>query len=433
MCYATVKSHQEENMSPDAKPEKTADPGRIWVQTGIPQFKDLDRWQQVGQDEARMVSEMTLRNELSGGTPVVREFEREWREWIGGKYSLSVMNGSSALYSAYFGVGVGPGDEVICPSYTWICTIAPATLLGARPVFAESDPETLLVDPDDVRRRITDKTRAIVVVHLWGFVADMDGFLKISRDTGIPIIEDCSHVHGGKYREQMCGNLGAAGCWSFQGSKPVSGGEAGILVTNDQEVFERACLLGQVNRIAGVDLVTERYAKYQPLGIGMKFRSHPLGIGLAKVQLAKLDALNARRRKYVETIETGLEGIPGLHPVKQNPGAERAGFYALPIHHVPEETPGLSTKQLIERIRAEGVPATADPYGLLHLLPIYAEGFDLFTRNRGPLCGDYPGYRPGDFPKTEKMRDRLVFLPMCSDPVPGAEDFVLERLRRSVA
>ena len=404
-------------------------PGRIWIQTGLPQFEAMDRWKQVDETEAQLAYDMTLRNELSGGTPVVREFEEQWRESIGSRYGLSVVNGSSALYSAFFGLGVGPGDEVICPTYTWICTIAPATLLGARPVFAESDPDTLLVDPEDVKRRITKNTRAIVVVHLWGLVADMDAFMAISEETGIPIIEDCSHAHGASYKGRMAGGIGAAGCWSFQGTKPVSAGEGGMLVTDDQEVYERACLVGQVNRIAGVDLVSERYKKYQPLGLGMKFRSHPVGMGIAKVQFEKLPELNRRRREYVEAIEKGLADIPGLRPVKTYPGAERAGFYAFPVHHIPEETPGLSTDDLIDRIRSEGVPATGDVYGLLHRLPLYAEGFDLFTRNRGPLCGDYAGYSEGDFPASERMVSRLVLLPMCSDPEEGAVEFVLEGLR----
>ncbi len=417
-----------------ADTKKQSDPkSPIWVQTGTPQGGKIDRWQQIGDAEADLVRDMTLRNELSGGTPVVREFENQWRESIGSQYCLSVMNGSSALYSAYFGAGVGPGDEVICPSYTWICTIAPATLLGARPVFAESGPETLLIDPEDVRKRITENTRAIVVVHLWGFVCDMDAFMAISQETGIPIIEDCSHAHGAGYKGKMCGGIGAAGCWSFQGSKPVSAGEGGIMVTDDQEVFERACLLGQVNRIAGVDFVTEHYEKYQPLGIGMKFRSHPLGMAIAKVQFEKLPELNRKRREYVQAIETGLADIPGLEPVRQVEGAERAGFYALPVRHIPEQTPGLSTKDVIEKINATGLAVTPDPYNLLHNLPIYAEGFDLFTRNRGPLCGDYPGYKPGDFPASEKMVSELVFIPMCSEPAPGAVEYVLGKLRQALA
>lgn len=414
------------------KSQPETDAGRIWTQTGTPQSEQLDRWVQIDEEEAQLVHEMTLRNELSGGTPTVRQFEREWRESIGSRYGLSVMNGSSALYSAYFGLGVGPGDEVICPTYTWICTIAPATLLGARPVFAESDPETLQLDPEDVKRRITEKTRAIVLVHLWGSVCDMDAFTAISRETGVPIVEDCSHAHGAKYDGTMCGKIGAVGCWSFQGTKPVSAGEGGMLVTDDQEAYERACLLGQVNRIAGVDLVAERYEQYQPLGIGMKFRSHPLGMAIAMIQMKKLAALNERRRTYVEGIEEGLKAIPALEPIRQYAKTERAGYYALPIRHLPEATPGRSTADVIESLQTQGIAATPDPYGLLHQLPIYAEGFDLFTRNRGPLCGDYPGYKVGDFPRTEAMVHPLIFLPMCSDPVPSAVDRVLEGLRAAV-
>ena len=137
----------------------------VFIQTAFPAQPDLDNWKQIGEEEARMVYEMTLRNELSGGTPVVREFEKTWREWLNVKYSISTFNGTSALYCAYFGVGLGPGDEIICPTYTWICTIAPALFLGARPVFAGCDPETLQIDPEDIRRKIDRKSTRLNSSH----------------------------------------------------------------------------------------------------------------------------------------------------------------------------------------------------------------------------------------------------------------------------
>ncbi|HEY3128328.1 MAG TPA: DegT/DnrJ/EryC1/StrS family aminotransferase [Acidobacteriota bacterium] len=286
-------------------------PPPIFIQTSIPDQPELDRWQQVTEEEAKAVYEMTLRNELSGGTPAVREFEAMWRDWTGLRYAITTMNGTSALYCAYFGLGVGPGDEVICPTYTWICTIAPAVFLGARPVFVESDPDTLQIDPEDVRRKITEKTRAVVAVHLWGNVCDMDRLMEISRKTRIPVIEDCSHAHGAKYRGKAVGTIGDVGVWSLQGSKPVSAGEGGVLATNNSEIFERACLAGQVNRMGGLDLISEKFADLQPLGLGMKFRAHPLGIAIAKIQLRKLAALNARRRTYVEQVEESLHDCPG--------------------------------------------------------------------------------------------------------------------------
>ena len=406
-------------------------PARTFVQTGAPAVPELDRWQQIGDEEVAVAAEMTRRNELSGGTPLVREFEKTWREWIGVRYAITTLNGTSALYSAYFGLGVGPGDEVICPVNTWICSIAPAVLLGARPVFCDIDPETLQLDPDDVRARITDKTACICAVHLWGNVCDLDPILAFGKEHNIPVLEDCSHAHGAKYKGAMCGSLGAVGCWSLQGSKPVSAGEGGVVATNDTDAFERACLVGQVNRIAGIDLVGAKYEEHQPLGLGMKFRAHPLGIGIAKVQLDKLPALNARRRAYVEEVEAGLASIPGLRPVAVYEGAERGGYYGFPIRYNPEELHGLSCRTFCEALNERGLKVSIAPYPNLHTLPLFARGFDVFTRNRGPLCASegYRGYQPGDFPNAEDAERNTLFLPQLGDPVPEAAEIVLHALR----
>lgn len=404
----------------------------IFIQTAFPEQPDLDGWKQIGEEEARVVYNMTLNNELSGGTPTVRKFEKSWREWLGLKYAISTMNGSSALFSAFFGLGVGPGDEVICPTYTWICTIAPAVFLGARPVFVESDPATLQMDPADIRRKITPKTRAIVVVHLWGNVCDMDAIMEISRETGVPVVEDCSHAHGATWGGRLVGSIGHVGAWSLQGSKALSAGEGGMLATNDPEIFERACLAGQVNRMGGIDLVTEKYNYLQPLGLGMKFRAHPLGIGIASVQFKKLPELNRRRKEYVEQVESRLNDLPGLSPVAVYPRAERGGYYAFPVIYQPEELNGLPADEMIRLLKEQGLNVSTSPYGLLHGLPLYRDGFDVFGHNRGPLCGDYRGYQEGDFPVTEELFRRLIFLPMLSDPLPGAREEVCRRIERAV-
>ncbi|MBN1402116.1 MAG: DegT/DnrJ/EryC1/StrS family aminotransferase [Anaerolineae bacterium] len=404
-----------------------------FVQTARAQIEELDNWQQITEQEARTAYDMTLRNELSGGTPTVREFERRWRERCGLDYAITTVNGTSALYSAFFGLGVGPGDEVICPSFTWIGSIAPALFLGARPVFCESGERTMLLDPEDVRRRITPNTRAIVAVHLWGWVCDLDAIMAISRETGVPVIEDCSHAHGATYKGRWVGSYGQVACWSLQGSKPVSAGESGILATNDPEIFDRACLAGQVNRIAGVDLAQEKYRYLQPLGLGMKFRAHPLGVGIASVQLDKLDELNARRGQYVAEVEAGLAAIPGLEPIPMTPGSQRGGYYGFPLRYVAQQAESSPIAKVIEAINRAGVPATTCPYELLHRLPLFAQGFDLFGRGRGPLSGDYRGYREGDLPVTEKLVSELIFLPVLSDPIPGAADLILQALREAMA
>jgi len=184
-------------------------------------FADFDCWRQVGEKEAQVAYDMTLRNELSGATSAVRDFECRWRSWVKSRYAMTTTNGSAALYSAFFGVGIGPGDEVICPTYTWLNSIGPALLLGARPVFCECDPETLTIDPEDVRRRVTPNTRAIVAVHLWGNVCNMDELEFRQQDADTPFCICChfsqmgstsSHEAGGLFRV----TIAAAGRAIFQ-------------------------------------------------------------------------------------------------------------------------------------------------------------------------------------------------------------------------
>lgn len=417
-------------MSSQADRKDTRTP--VFVQTGGQAADTLDLWRQVDEAEARQAYEMVLRNELSGGTPVVREFEQAWRDMTGLRHCLTTCNGTLAIYSALFGLGVGPGDEVICPTYTWICSISPALMLGASPVFCDADPATMQIDPEDVRRRITPRTRAIIVVHLWGWVADMDAIMAISRESGVPVVEDCSHAHGALYRDRPVGTIGHVGCWSLQGTKPVSGGEGGVIATDDVGIFDRACLLGQVNRMAGMDLQTTGYQQYQPLGLGLKTRAHPLGIGIALIQLRKLAALNERRRGYVETVERAARDLPGVAPVPTSAGSVRGGYYGFPIHYRPGEMSGRPAADLIEGLKARGIAAGPSPYEMLHLLPLFAREFDIFTRGRGPLIEGWQGHRAGDFPAAERMHRNLVFLPVLSDPAPGAPERVVAALRDSL-
>jgi dTDP-4-amino-4,6-dideoxygalactose transaminase len=170
------------------------------------------------------------------------------------------------------------------------------------------------------------------------------------------------------------------------------------------------------------------HAIHQPLGLGMKLRAHPLGIAIAGIQLEKLAALNLRRRAYVEQIEAGLQGLSGLRAVERYPGSQPGGFYGLPVVY---EHPGRTTAEFIGNLNRAGIPAApADSYPLLHRLPLFAQGYDLFTRNRGPLGGDYPGYSEGDFPRTEALHRCLVFLPVLSDAAPGATDRIIEVISR---
>ena len=426
-------------------------------------FPILDQWKQITEDETKIVSEMTERNELSGKSSILQDFERDWRIRHNTEYAVCTTNGTAALHSAMFGLGVGPGDEVICPTYTWMGSITPALMLMAKPVFCEVDPKTLVIDVDDVRRRITDRTRAIIAVHLWGNVCDMDSLMALSKETGVLVLEDCSHAHGASYKGKTVGSISHVGAWSLQGSKAVSAGEGGVLATNDVKIFERACLLGQVNRsidsIGDPKLNTAElsYSHLPPMGLGVKYRAHPLAIGIASIQLEKLDELNTNRRTYIREINKGLQDIRGVSPINRYEGAEPAAFFGFPIHYIQEEMHGLPAPAFAEALRREGVlannnpypllvgdgvpvfsgglPTNSNPYPLLHTLPLFSEGVDIFTNGRGSLCtpeigGDYEGYSPGDLPVTEAICSQLIFLPLLTKPVSGAAERILTAIRK---
>jgi dTDP-4-amino-4,6-dideoxygalactose transaminase len=420
-------------------------------------YPKVEQWRQITEAEAQIAYEMTLRNELSGASPVVQAFEQMWRERHHTEFAISLINGTAAIHSAMFGLGVGPGDEVICPTYTWICSITPALMLMAKPVFCEIDPRTLLIDVADVRRRVTERTKAIVAVHLWGNVCDMDALMALSDETGVPVIEDCSHAHGANYKGEPCGSIGHVGAWSLQGSKPVSAGEGGVLATNDPAVFERACLLGQVNRSVKIEGGNPKYKHLPPMGLGVKYRAHPIAIGIASVQMEKLDALNAKRRAYIQEVSDGLKSIPGVGAIETYAGTEPAGFFGFPIHYDPAEMSGLPAPVFADALRKEGVlannnpypllvgdgvpifsgslPTNDNPYPLLHNLPLFTEGLDIYTEGRGPLCtpemgGDYRGYANGDLPVSEEACSRLVFLPVLTDPIPHAAERVIAAIRK---
>jgi len=182
-----------------------------------------------------------------------------------------------------------------------------------------------------------------------------------------------------------------------------------------------------VNRIAGLDLATERYARHQPLGIGMKLRAHPLAVGIAEVQLGRLSGLNERRGAYFAAVESGLKAIPGLSPFPVVEGGVRGGYYGFPILF-DAGAAGCTRERFIAACAEAGLPAHAPPYPLLHLLPYFAEGFDLTPGSPGPLSGDYAGYSEGSLPLTESLYGRMMHLPVLSDPVPGAAGVVLGML-----
>ena len=214
---------------------------------------------------------------------------------------------------------------MIVPSYTFFASVAPILQCGARPVFCEIDPRTLTADPESVAQRITSRTRAICVVHVWGNPAAMDRLRKIAQDANVGLVEDCSHAHGATFNGLSVGALGHIGCFSMQGAKAVSGGEAGVAVTNDATLYDRMLALGHYGRPA-VDQ-QDSTLDIGSYSLGLKYRPHLYAIILAQESLKRLPELNRRRRRNLEILCEELGNCPAMRPIECLDGRSEAAFF----------------------------------------------------------------------------------------------------------
>jgi dTDP-4-amino-4,6-dideoxygalactose transaminase len=307
--------------------------------------------------------------------------------------------------------------------------------MGARPVFCEIDPETLLIDPDDMEKRITPKTRAVSVVHMYGHVCDMDRIMEIAEKHGIAVIEDASHCHGAEWEDRRAGSIGDVGCFSMQGGppggKPLPAGEAGFVVTNRQDLYERMLLFCHLNRGGVTEEFTDpEFRAMASTNLGLKFRTHPWATAAAMVLFDSLEYRNERKLEYVMKIYDALEDVRGIDPVRIIPKSKPAGFYGgLHMLYRPQELEGLPVERLLEALKAEGLDMSHRGYGLTHRLKLFAEGFDIYG-DGGPLTGDYPGYPEGSLPISEEVHNRILGMPAFIEEPEGYSDQAIEGLSK---
>ena len=226
-----------------------------------------------------------LRTGTISGLQITMEFEREFADWLGVKYALAHNTGTAAIHGALFGLGVGAGDEVICPSMTYWASCVPVFSLGGTVVLADIDPLTLCIDPADLEKRISKRTKAVVVVHYAGMPADMDSILDIARRHDVRVLEDASHSHGSLYKGRVTGTMGEAAGFSLMSAKSFPIGEGGLLVTNEREIFERAVAFGHYARHGEYLTIPEISAGAGVPWGGYKYRLNQLCSAIGRVQL----------------------------------------------------------------------------------------------------------------------------------------------------
>lgn len=387
--------------------------------------KDLGqalRWPRLDQrDEAAVLA--VLRDGDLSLHPVTRQLEDDYKSRFKVRHALAHANGTLALLAAFQAVGLQAGDEVIVPSATWWASAVPALWLGAVPVFAETEAVSAGLDPEDVARKITPRTRALVVVHLWGIPSRMDELLALARKHNLQVIEDASHAHGASWRGQACGTLGDVGVLSLQSHKLAPAGEGGMLLTGRDEVFARAVTLGDTMRCLELPGPERRFAGTT---FGIKTRMAPLSAAVARTQLAQLDEHNAVRQQNCAALEAGLAPL-GLRPFAPPPDSTRVYFELL--LKVGADSP-LSAAQWVDALQAENCPATRPRYPLLHQQPLFTEGrWNDIARLPQPVRA----YDPADLPQTCAMADQLVCLPMFTEPAAELVEMCIKAAQRIYA
>ncbi len=340
---------------------------------------------------------------------IFEEFEDKFAQLHNKKYALLTSSGTAALHSMFVGINLQPGDEVICPAYTFYATVTPLLQTGAIPVLCDADEEDGNIDPREIEKKITNKTKAVIVTHMWGRACKMDEIRAICQKHSLKLLEDCSHAHGGEYKGEKLGTFGDAAAWSLQGQKIITGGEGGIILTDNQEIYIKALLLGHYNKRCKQEIdVNHKYYKYAVTGMGLKLRAHPLAIAIANEQLSHLEEWKTQKQKYAKLLTDNLSSIPGIiTPILKE--GESPAWYAYIIRYDSKQLNNLPVEKFFEALQAEGcvdadMPGSTCP---LNTLPLFQTPGELFPEYESKF-----GYSVGDFPKAEEFFQRAIKIPV---------------------
>lgn len=318
---------------------------------------------------------------------IFKKFEESFAKYHNKKYALVTSSGTSALHSLYDAINLREGDEVICPIYTFFATVSSIFQTGAKPVFVDCD-ETGNIDYKKIEEKINNNTKAIMVTHMWGYPCKMDELRKIADKYGIYLLEDCSHAHGGEYKGKKLGEWSDAAAFSLQGNKIITGGEGGIIITNNKYIYKNCILLGHYNKRCKQEInKNSTDYKYATTGKGLKLRAHPLAIRIAYEQFKNIDNINSIKQDMVNIIKNTIDNIDGLTLNVPYEGS-KCSYYALIIKYDPSKFNNLPIERFIDALNAEGgveydKPGSTCPLNRLELFknpsyffPSYGKIFD---------------------------------------------------------
>jgi dTDP-4-amino-4,6-dideoxygalactose transaminase len=349
-------------------------------------------WPIWGDEERQLLSEVlesgrwSRTNYREGGPARVGQFEAAFAQFQDAKYGLAVTNGTTALECAYRCVGVEAGDEVIVPALTFVATATAVLQLGAVPVFVDVDPNTYTINPGAVEAAITPRTRAIACVDYGGMPCDYDALIALRRRTGIPVVADCAHAHGSRWRGTGVGALTEVGTFSFQIAKPLTCGEGGMVLTNDRELWERAYAYHHIGRRWG-----QPDDEYGVRSSNLRMTEWQAAVGLA--QLSRLDAQVATREANARLLMAGLQQLQaadvGVAPLECDVRVTRWGIYIWNFRFLPAFWDGVSRDRFVAALQAEGIRCGAGARKPLYRHSLFQQSELTFGSRAGATTADY--------------------------------------------
>lgn len=334
--------------------------GHLAITGGTPvRTEPFSPWPVYDEREEKALLETLHSREWGIGSKQIEDFETEFAEFCRAKHAVTCTNGTDAIYIALQALGIGPGDEVIIPPYTFIATGIGVLMTGATPVFADIHPETYNLDSKSVESRITENTKAIIPVHIAGNPADMDGILDLAKRKNLFVMEDAAQSHAAEWRGERVGPLGDLGTFSFQNSKNLSAGEGGAIVTNDEALADRVRSFVNCGRVKG----GLWYDHHELAG------NHRLGAfqaAVLRVGLTRLDEQTQRREDNAEYLQSLLANIDGVSMTGMHQHATRRVHHLGILRYNNEGFKGVTKKQFIEALNKEGIECASGYLPLYH-------------------------------------------------------------------
>lgn len=367
--------------------------------------------QSVDEEDIQAVVEVLRSDYLTTG-PKVAEFEKKVEEYVGAKYAVAVCNGTAALHIACLAAGIRPGDEVITSPITFAASANCALYCGAVPVFADIDPVTYNINPDEIEKKITDRTKAIIPVHYTGQPCDMDAISTIAQKHGLTVIEDGAHALGAVYQDRMIGSISDMTCFSFHPVKPVTTGEGGMVVTDDENLYQKLLLFRSHGITREEEWLTENQGPwyYQQHFLGYNYRITDISCALGISQMDKLDRFLTRRREIAKRYDDAFAGVAGLQIPSQAEGCE-SGWHLYMIQVLEK-----SRREVFDELREAGIGVN------VHYIPVYQHPY--YQKH---------GYANCRCPQAEQFYARAISLPIFPALTEEQQEYVIQQVIKQVS